>query len=162
MRDVSGAAELRGRTTLARSMLMAHEKVSGSCLCGAVRFSVEPPTMFCGHCHCSMCRRNHGAGFVTWFAVARGQFTLDGGRSELATFRSSDHGTRSFCRRCGSSLFCESSRHPEVVDVVLASMHGPIDRLPECHIYFDDRADWVVVSDALPKLGGATGLEPSL
>jgi hypothetical protein len=135
-------------------------RVSGSCFCGAIRFSISLPTLFCGHCHCSMCRRSHGAGFVTWLAVPRRQFSLDGGQAELVRFRSSDHGSRSFCGRCGSSLFCESSRHPDQVDIVLANMDGPIDRLPQAHIYFDDRAAWVAAEDNLPRLGGATGLEP--
>ena len=138
---------------------MPEDGTSGSCLCGAVRFSIRAPTLFCGHCHCSMCQRSHGAGYVTWFAVQRSQFALESGDRELTRFRSSDHGTRSFCSRCGSSLFCESTRHPDVVDVVLANMHGPIDRVPECHFYFDDRAKWVVVNDGLPRRGGVTGLE---
>jgi hypothetical protein len=107
-----------------------------------------------------MCRRSHGAGFVTWVAVPRKQFSLERGHAELVRFRSSDHGSRSFCGRCGSSLFCESSRHPDQIDIVLANMHAPIDRLPQAHIYFDDRAAWVVAEDDLPRLGGATGLEP--
>jgi len=135
-------------------------RVSGSCFCGAIGFSIGLPTLFCGHCHCSMCRRSHGAAFVTWFAVPRSRFLLERGRDELVRFRSSDHGTRSFCRRCGSSLFCESSRHPEQVDVVLANMEAPIDRLPQAHIYFDDRAAWVTAEDRLPRLGGSTGMEP--
>ena len=139
---------------------MADSRVSGSCFCGTIRFSISLPTLFCGHCHCSMCRRSHGAGFVTWFAVPRSQFSLEGGQAELVRFRSSDHGSRSFCSRCGSSLFCESSRHPDQVDIVLANMDGPIDRLPQVHIYFDDRAAWVVAEDNLPRLGGTTGLEP--
>ena len=107
-----------------------------------------------------MCRRSHGAGYVTWFAVPRDQLLFESGEADLVRFRSSDHGTRSFCGRCGSSLFCESTRHPDQVDIVLANMHGPIDRPPQFHIYFGDRADWVVVNDGLPRLGGPTGLEP--
>jgi hypothetical protein len=107
-----------------------------------------------------MCQRSHGAGFVTWLAVPRSRFRLEKGDSELVRFRSSDHGTRSFCSRCGSTLFCESTRHPEQVDIVLANMAGPIDRPPQAHIYFDDRAEWTVVADDLPRLGGSTGLEP--
>jgi hypothetical protein len=107
-----------------------------------------------------MCRRNHGAGYVTWFAVPRGQFSLEAGEAQLQRFRSSDHGTRSFCARCGSSLFCESTRHPDKIDIVLANMEAPIDRDPQLHVYFDDRVSWIHVEDGLPRLGGATGLEP--
>jgi len=140
--------------------MTTRDRFTGSCFCGVVRFSVRPPTTFCGHCHCTMCRRNHGAGYVTWFAVSHTQFTLDHGEEDLARYRSSDHGTRSFCRRCGSSLFCESTNHPEIIDIVLANMHEGIDRAPSCHIYFDDRVDWVAVEDGLPRLGGKTGTEP--
>jgi hypothetical protein len=139
---------------------MRDARVTGSCLCGAVAFSVRLPTLFCGHCHCSMCRRNHGAGYVTWFSVPRAQLALEAGRDALVRYASSEHGARSFCGRCGSSLFCESTHHPERVDVTLASLHGPIDRPPQLHVYFDDRAPWVAIFDDLPRLGGASGLEP--
>ncbi len=139
---------------------MAESSVPGTCFCGAIRFSIDAPTLFCGHCHCSMCRRSHGAAFVTWFAVPRGQFALESGEADLVRFESSDHGTRSFCRRCGSTLFCESTRHPDQIDVVLANMQGPIDRPPQFHVWFDHRADWIRVDDGLPRLGGPTGLEP--
>jgi len=136
------------------------QRIAGTCLCCRVRFDVSPPTLFCGHCHCSMCRRSHGAGFVTWFAVPRGQFRLEAGEADLARYASSDHGTRSFCARCGSSLFCESTAYPDQIDIVLANMQGPIDRPPQVHIYFDDRASWVVAEDGLPRLGGSSGMDP--
>ena len=134
--------------------------VAGSCFCGAVRFQLLLPTLFCLHCHCTMCRRSHGAGFVTWVGVSRGGFELTRGHDQLARHESSDHGSRSFCRVCGSSLFCESTQHPDQVDIVLANLAGRIDREPEMHIHYSDRADWVSTGDALPRLGGKTGLEP--
>ncbi len=133
---------------------------TGSCFCGAVRFRAGLPSLFCAHCHCSMCRRSHGAGFVTWFAVPRERLAFDAGEDALVRFRSSEHGTRSFCGRCGSTLFCESTHHPERVDVVLANMDAPIDRAPQLHAWFDHRAAWVHVDDGLPRLGGETGMEP--
>ena len=139
---------------------MSKSTVSGSCLCGSVRFRVCLPSIFCGHCHCSMCRRNHGAGFVTWFAVPPAQLEVLAGRNELRRYSSSTHGTRSFCSCCGSSLFCESEKHPNQVDIPLANVEGPIDRDPQFHFYFDSRAPCVLVSDDLPRLGGPTGVKP--
>jgi hypothetical protein len=107
-----------------------------------------------------MCQRSHGAGYVTWFAVPYGQFRLEPGEAELARFASSDHGTRSFCTRCGSTLFFESTKRPDSIDIVLANMEGAIDRPPQFHAHFDDRAEWVAADDGLPRLGGSTGLEP--
>jgi len=107
-----------------------------------------------------MCRRNHGAAYVTWFGIARDRLAIDSGRDALVRYPSSEHGTRSFCARCGSSLFCESTHRPDEVDVVLASLDGPIDRAPAVHVFFDSRAAWVDVRDELPRLGGASGIEP--
>lgn len=132
--------------------------VSGACLCGAVRFRITLPTLFCAHCHCSMCRRNHGAAFVTWFGIARNRLEISAGADALRRYRSSPHGERSFCGQCGSSLFCSSAHHPDQMDVVLANLDGPIDRAPAAHIYFDSRAGWTDVRDDLPRLGGASGV----
>ncbi|HXZ84541.1 MAG TPA: GFA family protein, partial [Myxococcota bacterium] len=118
------------------------------------------PSLFCAHCHCSMCRRNHGAGYVTWFAVPREALTLERGGGDLVRFASSEHGSRSFCRRCGTSLFCENALHPERTDIPLGTVDGPIDRAPQAHAFFDCRADWVEIGDDLPRLGGKTGFEP--
>ena len=137
---------------------MASEIVTGSCFCGAVHFEIKLPTVFCGHCHCSMCRRPHGASFVTWTGVPPERFKVTAGDQEIATFRSSEHGTRSFCRICGSQMFCQTE--PELIDIALAALHGPIDRVPEAHYYYDSRADWTAVNDDLPKLGGESGEEP--
>ncbi len=138
----------------------ANGPAHGACLCGAVKFTAVLPSLFCAHCHCTMCQRNHGAGYVTWFAVSRSRFSVDEGEDALVHNASSDHGTRSFCGRCGSSLLCESTHHPHQVDIVLANMESTLDRVPQMHIYWSDRADWTVVSDGLPRFGGATGMEP--
>ncbi len=137
-----------------------HKTIPGSCFCGAVQFEIDLPTAFCGHCHCSMCRRVHGAGYVTWIVVPYTQFRMTLGNEHLKVFHSSDHGRRSFCDVCSSSLFCESTHHPDVIDIVLANINGRIDRAPQSHFYFSNHVDWVPLEDKLPRFGGASGTEP--
>ena len=138
--------------------------VTGSCFCTAVQFEIDLPTLFCGHCHCSMCRRPHGASFVTWTAVPPTQLRLTQGEDQLQTYASSEHGRRQFCKHCGSQLFCFHTEPdggpPKLIDITLASLHGEIDRPPQVHFYYDSRATWTQVDDDLPKLGGVSGTEP--
>ena len=137
--------------------------VKGSCFCGKVAFQITPPTLFCGHCHCSMCRRPHGAPFVTWVGVPMEQFEITHGQEDLQTFTSSEKGRRQFCATCGSQLFCyhlNKQGQPKFMDVTLASLKGQIDRQPEAHFYYDSKADWVEANDTLPKLGGPQGNQP--
>ena len=136
------------------------EKLAGACLCGTIHFEVGLPTLFCAHCHCSMCQRSHGAGYVTWIGVPYERFAVVAGGDRLTRYRSSEHGTRSFCATCGSTLFCESTRHPAWIDVVLANIAAPPDLVPQAHYYFDDRAPWVRIADDLPRFGGPTGTDP--
>ena len=38
----------------------------GGCLCGTVRYAISRPLFNVDTCHCSMCRRQHGAVFSTY------------------------------------------------------------------------------------------------
>ena len=136
---------------------MTEKTVPGSCFCGAISFEIDLPTLFCGHCHCSMCRRPHGASFVTWTAVPPEQFRFTGGEALVQSYQSSEHGVRKFCKICGTQMICQTE--PEAVDVTLASLHGEIDQPPSEHWYYDSRARWTVVNDDLPKRGGDSGME---
>ena len=140
------------------------KNITGSCFCQAVQYQISLPTLFCGHCHCSMCRRPHGASFVTWVGVPSEQFHVTQGVDNLTMYDSSAHGRRQFCKTCGSQLFCwhidDDTGEPKLIDVTLASLQDEIDRLPDTHFYYDSRASWTVVEDDLPKLGGSTGVEP--
>ncbi|MDE0942271.1 MAG: GFA family protein [Alphaproteobacteria bacterium] len=131
----------------------------GSCLCGTVVFEFTLPTVFAGHCHCTMCQRAHGAGFVTWIGVREDGFRITKGAGEVEHFKSSPHTTRSFCRRCGSSMFCNNDTHENLIDITLANVHGKIDREIKAHFYNDCRAPWTDVNDDLKKLGGESGTE---
>lgn len=107
-----------------------------------------------------MCRRAHGAPFVTWLSVPRDQFRITRGDVDLAWFRSSPPAKRAFCQRCGSPLLFESERWPGEIHIARAAIPGEVDRAPQVHAFFSDRAQWLELHDDLPKRGGVTGTEP--
>ena len=134
--------------------------ISGACLCGEVQFEVTLPSLWCGHCHCSNCRRAHGAAFVTFVGFVTDRFRVTSGSHSRVCYLTETGATRSFCSRCGSTLTYESPRWPGEVHVALASLQAPIDRAPESHVYVDHKAPWWEIEDSLPQLGGETGTEP--
>jgi hypothetical protein len=85
---------------------------------------------------------------------------ITAGEGDVRHYRSSDIGTRSFCGTCGSSMFCTLDTHPGVVDVALGCLAPGHGAVPLAHMFWDDRADWIEVADALPRLGGKSGQEP--
>lgn len=59
---------------------------------------------------------------------------------------------RSFCNICGSTLFCESSNHPDKIDIALANIEDDIAMKPDFHIHFGSRAKWLHIDDDLVKI----------
>ena len=120
-----------------------HETAKGCCFCGAVRFTATLPSKWVAHCHCSMCRRAHGAAFVTWIGFPSGQVRVTEGADTLATHESSPGTFRMFCRHCGTKLFFESSRWPGETHVVLVAFDEPVDRPPAGHAFYEEHVAWL-------------------
>ena len=131
----------------------SEKAVEGGCLCNAVRFSVKLPSKWCAHCHCSMCRRQHGAGYVTWVGFESDHFKLLNGE-QLSWYESSPGARRGFCDTCGSSMLFESDRWAGEMHVALACLDEPIDRKPQAHAFYNSHIDWMPVDDALQIFNG--------
>ena len=61
--------------------------LTGSCLCGSVAYEVDAPAGPIVHCHCSTCRKTHGAAFSTVMPVAAGVFSLAAPRRAVVELR---------------------------------------------------------------------------
>jgi len=121
--------------------------LTGRCLCGAVRFRLDPPFRDISICHCGMCRRWHGhAGAYT--AVAKTALHLEDSRG-LAWFRSSDIARRGFCRECGSSLFWE--RHQgQSIAVAAGSLDAPTGLNAALQIWVEEKGDYYRLNADIP------------
>jgi hypothetical protein len=130
---------------------MTQQLIHGACLCGAIHFEVVLPSLWCGHCHCTQCRRYHGAGVVTWVGFAEEKFHLTRGEQSLRWYASSAAAQRGFCGECGSSMLFRSERWPGEIHIALANILDPIDREPEGHTHFATHVDWLPLADELPR-----------
>jgi hypothetical protein len=124
----------------------------GHCFCGFIRYQVSGTPFHETNCHCSICRRTSGAPFVAWFTVKRADFTLLTG--EPASFRSSDHGTRTFCPHCGTQVTFQSTHNPDEIDVTIGSLDEPERVPPRDHTHVSSRLPWVDLG-ALPAFPAA-------
>jgi hypothetical protein len=130
--------------------------IRGSCLCGNVRYEIRGPLGRITHCHCSMCRKAHGAAFGTYARVKRADFVWTSGEGDIASYRSTPDVQRTFCKRCGSTLqFIRESR-PEGFAVAMGTLDDDPGVRPSLHIFVDSKAPWFEIHDGLPEHGTYT------
>jgi len=123
--------------------------VRGSCLCGGVAWEVAGDLVAMSHCHCSMCRKLHGAAFATYVGAAAKAFRWLGGVDLVTHYESSPGFDRSSCSRCGSVV-------PGDPTGGLAFMSaGCLDDdpgvRPQAHIFVSSKAPWHEICDDLPR-----------
>jgi len=127
--------------------------ISGRCQCGAVRYSVHAPAIELYHCHCSICRRSHGALFATYATVPREALTVEQGAENLATFSSSPEVRRHHCRMCGCQLLLDDDRWPALKWYTPGTCDGAPGHPPESekHIFVTSKVPWYRITDSLPQ-----------
>lgn len=124
----------------------------GRCLCGAIEFTAHARSRWMAHCHCSLCRRQSGAAFVTWTGFDETACAIADPAGALRWYESTPGAQRGFCTHCGSALFFRSRRWPGELHVTVASLDTPLDRTPQAHVFWDTHVDWVAFGDdGLPR-----------
>ena len=129
---------------------MSKNKVTGGCLCGAVRYEVDGEATDAWYCHCESCRRATGAPVTAWTIVPAQALSWPAGPQ--ARHESSTGGYRGYCRDCGTSLSYETVYQGETVICVLtATLEDPDASPPTRHVFHDERIAWLETGDQLPR-----------
>lgn len=89
-----------------------HHEYSGGCQCGAVRFHATELRDNPHICYCRMCQKATGNLFAALIGIRHEHLTWT--RGTPATFSSSEHVLRGFCRDCGTPLFFQYREGPHV------------------------------------------------
>lgn len=123
--------------------------IKGGCLCGRVRYRVNGRLFNADHCHCSMCRRQHGAAFATYAEFEAEDFAWTSGEELVKVYQPSAGGGWAFCGECGSTL--AGTDDGRVTSITLGTVEGDPGIRPELHMFAGSRAPWYEISDDLPQ-----------
>ena len=123
----------------------------GSCFCGKVRYVVEGSPGVMMNCHCTDCRKSHGAAFATYIEVPWKGFSFVQGESELTTYTAPSGTKRSFCRSCGSIVTCWSEGDTNTLEISASTLDTPTDAKPAYHIYVRSKASSLDILDDRPQ-----------
>ena len=125
--------------------------ITGRCECAKVRYEIKGElTEFC-HCHCSKCRRIHGAAFVTWGEVSRDGFTYLAGEDHLKTYSFSDRADSIFCDNCGSRLLVDFKPEADMLYIAMGTVDGDVKIDAELTV---DEMEKRMIVQALEKTSG--------
>ena len=136
--------------------------IRGSCLCGGIKYEISAPILGPANCHCTMCRKQHGAAFRSRARVKATDFHWVQGEALVQFYESSPGTHRGFCRVCGSPIVnrVESSAitggfNPAGEAAMLGVQLGGLDDdpgvTPGLHIFVANKAPWFTITDDFPQ-----------
>lgn len=130
---------------------MTQTTLTGSCLCGAVRYEAVGEAQRFFHCHCSRCRKASGTGHASNLFLQPGTLRWLAGEEQVRSFKlpAAKRFANAFCATCGARL----PRQPPGGDLVIipaGSLDAEAPIAPQARIFTGSRAAWSCAGDALP------------
>lgn len=126
----------------------------GSCLCKRVTFSVTGFSKQVANCHCTMCRKFHGAAFGTLVSVVDLRWLS--GKEHLKEFEAANGTKRTFCNVCGSSLgFLSKSAASENIEIAISTFDSDIPVKVDAQIFTKNKANWCELQNDIPTYKNA-------
>ena len=90
--------------------------LSGHCLCGAVKYTVDAEPLIVGYDHCDDCQRQSGSTYSLVVVVPKDKLTITGTTKSFAGKGSSGNAVhRVFCPECGSPIAHDPDAAPPII-----------------------------------------------
>ena len=103
------------------------------------------------NCHCSMCRKAHGAAFRSRARIRAADFRWVQGEELVTYYESSPGNHRGFCRVCGTPLLSRFDQHPSSYGLPLGALDDDPGVKPGLHVFAAYKAPWFDITDELPQ-----------
>lgn len=128
-------------------------KITGGCLCGAVRFESPALPVITRICWCRLCQYlGAGSGTVNVCLEAKG-FAVHGVTSDYSNIADSGNVMhRKFCPSCGTPLFSTAEARPHLVFVRAGALDDPEAARPAMTIWTEQAPSWACIAEDLPRV----------
>ncbi len=137
-------------------------KMTGGCMCRAVRYETTGDPYIVHHCHCHSCRKHNGGPVVTLAGFKSEQVTFGG--DERKIYESSPGVGRAFCGKCGTPLTWEGDGGElgPILEFHISTFDNPDVLVPTAHAFDPERIPWFDIADNLPRYEGFVDDNPPL
>ena len=125
--------------------------LTGSCLCGGVKYEIDGGINAVTNCHCSLCRKMSGSAFASGATIPASSFRFTVGENLLKEWESSPGYQRVFCGRCGSPILKRKIKEPENLRLRVGTLDTDPGVKMSKHTHVRSKAPWVEIKDGLPQ-----------
>lgn len=125
--------------------------ITGHCECDRIQYEADGEITDFSHCHCSQCRRLHGAAFATFAGIMKKNFHYISGEANAKVYKSSPDHERVFCSECGSNILVTVDGYPDELFLCMGTVDGNPALPPGYHFFVGSKAPWHEINDDLPQ-----------
>ena len=119
-----------------------NDKISGSCLCGGVKYEITRNFDRLFFCHCQQCRKITGSAHASNLFVDGDSFKWLKGEELVKQYKT--HGrdfTKAFCRECGSGVPYRGSNSKKII-VPAGSLDGEPQFACQSRVFYAEKTRW--------------------
>ena len=118
--------------------------LTGGCLCGAIRYTVNVPITELRACHCTACQKASGAGGSVNAPLPSAGLKFTKGTPKRYAGKADSGRTlyRFFCGDCGSPLYSQRETAPEMVALRIGTLDNPGEMKLTAHIWTKSARSW--------------------
>lgn len=132
--------------------------MTGGCLCGAVRYTIEGDPLLSAVCHCRNCQKQAGSAMSVLIGVRDTQMEITG---TLTTYQdtgeSGDPVYRRFCGTCGSPILSDLPSQQGMHFVKAGTLDDVSGLDPKMHFWTASAQPWVRYTEDAVKFDKTPG-----
>ncbi|HVY22589.1 MAG TPA: GFA family protein [Steroidobacteraceae bacterium] len=126
--------------------------ITGSCLCGAVKYTLSAKPIITRLCWCRVCQYFAAGNATVNVCFPNDAINISG---ELRDYRSvADSGNimhRRFCPVCGTHMFSEAEARPHLIFVRAGTLDDASVAQPAANIWVSSAPGWACMNASLPQ-----------